>query len=509
MSLLTRLFLKRMDAFAETAPGLYYALVWMLAFFGGAYLLLFPALVIAMPGFLVYAITQNSPLQWQPLQWLLAAGLIAGTSIAARITMAILKVKVDLPAGKPLDAKSFPILIDRITELCNTYSAPTIHHVKLTTHFRIELIRTPSSGFPSKYINTLLIGLPVVSCISPLHLKLLLARHIGPLAKNRNNRCIRILYLRNIWNMYAQYYKQSWQAETLLLRLFFFWYAPLFNVCTIAAAKHGFFVKDKCLLEITSAENAAEAIAVFSIKKRYLKLKFWPQLNESAYKTPKPTYLPYKSMESVMNQALDIDTAQHFYELEVNREPGPGSEVPNLLKRLAAIGYEDFVIPLPKKESAAHHFLGDQLVAIQKQLDNVWYLKNKTIWAHRYTQGIEEKRYLKTLREHAAQSLLSNAEAREYLLLIEKYVTPEKALPLYQEIIKTNMMDPDVCYELGRLLLDAGDDAGIDALKIAMDTSKERTPDCCHHIVEYMVKTGNVKEAQSYRRMIIEHQVAN
>lgn len=508
MSLLTRFWLQRMHALANASPRTYYMFVWGLVFVGCAYLLLFPALVLAAPGYLVYITIQTSPVLWQPLDWLLAAGLIAMTTIAAWISAAIYRTEVDLPAGKLLDPESFPVLTDRVHELCCTYNAPGIDHIKLTTHFRTELIRTPVSGFPTSYINTLLVGMPVMSCISPLHLKLLLARQIGHLAKTKNRRSRRIIYLRNIWNDYANHYSKSWKPETLLLRFFFSWYAPLFRTCTIPAVRHDIFVKDKCMLEITTPENSADAIATFCVIKSYLKSSFWPKLNASAFRSPKPEYLPYQTMESQVTEKLDTRTIKQLREIEINREPAPNSEIPNLFKRLSAIGHENFITPTPGSESATHHFLGDEALGIQKQLDNIWYLQNKTIWNSRYKKGIEEKKRLKILREQAAQSLLSNKEAKEYLLLIEKYVSPEMALPLYQEIVNTNVMDSDVSYELGRLLLASGDPTGVDALQISMGLSKERTPDCCHHIVEFMVKTGDVKEAQHYRRMILEHQVA-
>ena len=105
--------------------------------------------------------------------------------------------------------------------------------------------------------------------------------------------------------------------------------------------------------------------------------------------------------------------------------------------------------------------------------------------------------------------MLSNTEAREYLLLIDKYIDAKKALPLFKEIVKTNFMDADVCYELGRLLLEADDASGVDALKIAMDTDPNKTTDSCHHIVSYMAKHGHVQEAQHYRRMILEHEATH
>ncbi len=125
----------------------------------------------------------------------------------------------------------------------------------------------------------------------------------------------------------------------------------------------------------------------------------------------------------------------------------------------------------------------------------------------RYKRGMEEKARLKILHDQAVQGLLSNDEAREYLLLIEKHIPLEKALPYYNEILKTNSLDAKVCYEAGRLLLTAGDEKGVSALQMAMDLSDALTIDSCQHIIDYLTKTGDTKKAQDYRRKIIAHQV--
>ena len=511
MSFLNKFWLQRMATLANASKTLYYTFLWLLVFIGVGFLLLFPIIALLSFGWLAALIYLEDPMTWQSNDWILAASLLGSAGYASWVSFTLIKTHPERPAGRPLDSKVFTVLADRINELRTTYQSPEFHHIKLTTRFRIELIRTPVNGFPSNFTNTLLIGLPVMTCMSPLQFKLLLARQVGHLTTKHRSYSRQLVHLRNVWNSYAQHYNQAWQPATILLRLFFSWYAPFFYLSTVAAARLEAFAKDQLMLDITPSARAAEAIAVFEIKKRYLKTNFWPKLNDAAYAAAKPPYLPYSAMAMIMNKVLDHDPdyAQNCYEAAINREVIVSSELPNLMKRLSALDYEDFIIPEPNDDKAAVHFLGEHLTDLLKQMDNIWYLKNKAIWSKRYKQGVEERRRLKLLREQAAKALLSNAEAREYLLLIDKYIDAKKALPLFKEIVKTNSMDADVCYELGRLLLEADDASGIDALKIAMETDPTKTADSCHYIVTYMSDHGHVKEAQRYRRMILEHQVTN
>ena len=500
-----------MTRLASASSALYYAFLWPLAFLGTLYLLAFPVIAFLAIVSLAALIYLVNPMTWQNSDWILAASLLTTSAYTGWVSFSLFKQRPELPAGKPLDGNFFSVLSDRINELCTTYESPEIHDIKLTTRFRIQLVRTPTNGFPAIFKNTLLIGLPVMTCMSPLQFKILLARQVGHLSTKRHRYTRQLVHLRQIWSSYAQYYSQSWRADTVLLRLFFSWYAPFYNLSSVAATRLEAFAKDKLMLDITTPARATEAISVFEIKKRYLATSFWPRLNDTAYASAKPPYLPYTAMAPMMSKTLDHDAnyAQNCYEAAINRQVIDSSELPNLMKRLSAIGYEDFIMPEPNDDKAADHFLGEHQNDLLKQMDNIWFLKNKVIWSKRYKQGVEERRRLKLLREQAAKALLSNSEAREYLLLIDKYIDAKKALPLFKEIVRTNSMDADVCYELGRLLLEADDASGIDALKIAMEADPAKTADSCQYIVTYMANHGHVKEAQHYRRMILEHQVSN
>jgi hypothetical protein len=509
MKLLHQFWLKRMDTLADAAPALYYPLLRILAAIGFSYLALFPIITLFTLTFIGYIAWQTPLFEWGAAEWIFSMTLLAIAGLAGWTSIAISRLRPELPPGKPLLSGDFPTLLNRINELCTTYNSPYIEHIRLTTRFDIELVRTPTSGFPLRFTNTLLIGLPVMSCMSPLHLKLLLARQIGHLALSRKQPNRRIIYLRHVWQQYANIYARERRVETVLLRLFVGWFAGLFMNSTRAAMRLENLVRDKCLLDITPAEKAAEAIAIYEIKKRFVEEEFWPELNDKAYTHANPPYLPYSEMDNIMCKELDERNARIYFEKETSRTALTGDERPGLRQRLARLQHEDITIPGHKADNAAHHFFGKSLGVIQKQLDNVWYLQNKTIWNNRHKQGLAEKQQLKSLREQAAKALLSNAEARLYLQLLNKYVAAETALPLCYEVLKTNSLDAGVCFEVGRILLSANDARGIEALNMAMDISSSLTIDCCQQIIKYMVKKGDMRNAQQYRRMILAHQVAS
>lgn len=507
MSFLKQQWLQQMQAMSISLPPLYAGLVLVLVFIAYGFLLLFPLLAIIALVLLGMVLWQSPLATWQWYDWLKLAILPGVGALGIFQTLQLYRAHPPLPAGRPLLRKDFPVLRERIDELGKTYGAPKIHQVKLNTRFGIEIICTPKNGFPFSCTNTLLIGLPLMSCMSPLQLKLLLGREIGHLALRHRHFRRRVPQLAHIWQQYACHYAEHWTPGNILPRLFFTPFVAVFSNSIYPAIRTECIVKDNCMLDITPAENAAEVIAMSAIKRRYLGEQYWPTLNNLAFSEAKPPYLPYSSMANIVNAALDKKQSQLLYENEIVQPVAADNIRPNLRERLLAIGYDDFVMPDATTANAADHFLGKSFAEILKQMDNIWYLKNRSVWAMRYKRGVEEKKRLAVLREQAAQALLSNDEAREFLLLIEKYVAPDKALPFYKEIIKTNSLDAQVCYEVGRLLLAANDESGIAALHMAMDLTSGLTTDSCQHIIDYHTRHGDTKQAHDYRRRIIEHQV--
>lgn len=508
MQFLKRQWQKQLDTLAGSHPKLYYALVWLIAGIGYGFLLMFPVLSIFSVLFIADLISETPIQQWSAYSWILTVCLVGISAYSAWVSLYIFKAKSKLPIGRPIVAKEFPLFFDRLEELCTTFKAQKIHQVKLTPDFDINIVRTPKSGFPFGFNNTLLVGVPVLSSMSPSHVRLLLARDIGHLASIRSNINRGLIYLRSIWSGYAKYYSSSWKPESFLLRVFFFIYAPFYKASTSALVRLESHMKDTYMFELTHADNIAELITGYQIKRHYIEQHFWPELNDMAYKQAKPSFLPYGMMASVIDKRLDAATIQQIYNTEIEHNAVIGAERPCLSNQLHTIGIEDlnFSMPEKKQETAANHFLADRLKDVLAQMDNVWYLENRTVWNLRYQRGQEEKKKLKLLHEQAKQNLLSNDEAIDYLLLVDKYLVAEKSVPIYNKMLQRDSNDANLHYTAGRLLIKADSPNGVDTLCKAMNQSVDLTEQCCQHIIEYMVRHDNPAEAQKYRRKILEHQ---
>ena len=497
----------RVDAVAVRTPRVYFFLVSILAAAGYVYLLLFPALVVFGLVMLGLLIRPAEIPGWEITDWLMRVSFLIITGIAAWVTYKIITAKPELPKCRTLTNDDSQSLLHRIRELSGTYNSPPIHIVCLTSRFDVELIRTPVCGYPVKFKNTLLIGLPVMMLTSPLHLKILIARKIGQLSNSMHRTTGRLYFLHNIWSQYQQLFSHNWQLHNLLLWIFFSWYAPFFHASTIPARRIDEHIADKRALEIANSHEVAEMIAILEVKSAYLKDKFWPLFFNMAYTCKTPRFLPYENMDKIMGGDLDAASAQYYLDRALSSEENPVDTIPLLSDRLSVLGIDKIRIPAQKDENAGSHFFGRNLPLFQKRYDTLWYNSNKQGWHKRYMLGKKEQRHLESLRYQSSQSLLSSKEIGLYLKLIVKYVPHDQATPLYLGLLESSNLDASILLKLGRLLVDTNHGDGIKALVESMTLDDDLTVECCQLIIKYMVQNGNMKEAQNYRRKILAHQV--
>lgn len=509
MRFLTQPWLRLLDAMANKSMAAYYIFVWLLTIIGYGFVFIFPLLTVIAITYIIKSSISSSPLTWGTDQWIPILTMLVIGSASAWISLKIFRIKPDLPAGKPMEADAFPRLFEFIHEYQEAYNAPKYHNVKLIPEFEIKIIRTPVCGFPVKYKNTLLIGLPILLGLSELHFKILLARQIGYLAQTRSHLSRHIVYIRDILNIYKRIYSSSWKPETILLRLFYSWYSPFYSVCTRTMVRFQAYIKDSCMQDIAPSEVIAEAMAVYHVKKLYIETIFWPQLLNAAYDMENPPYLPNQSTSRMIEENLDQERIQSLVESELLKETETGSVIPSLKCRLQELGYDSLYISDQYIGTNAKDLLGDQLITISKQMDNIWYLKNKKEWMMKYQIGAEEKEKLNSMIQQASHGSFTNRDINTYLSLIKKYVDPDQALSLYKVIIEKYELDGDVYYELGKALIKADDALGPPALDAAMKKQPALTVECCNYIVEYMVRHGDNAQAQTYRRLILEFKAEN
>jgi hypothetical protein len=427
-------------------------------------------------------------------------------SLCCWISILLYKVKLAKPSGRPLAENEAPQLIKLINDLQYEHNISKIHTIKVTNKFELNIIRTPKTGFPLLFSNTLIIGLPLMQCLSSEQFKIRLLTEFFHL-QNRFKRPSSWFYFqRETWSQYRIEYHASWKSPHAIMRIFFSWYAPLYKVLSQGMVRKEKLLADVYTLGSIDKVSLVDMISISGISQHYLDNIFWPHLYSKAYKHKTPPYLPYASIERDIQTRLNNEISQSWIDQAIKKKSEHSSE-PSLHQRLSNIELQRVLLPSPVMQSSASHYLGETLDLITQQMDKIWLMTHKFDWQQKYKKGQEEQKELAELGAQALSGLISDTKTWEYILLVKKYIEVQSQIPLFKHLLKINTRDARIRFDIGRTLLNHLDADGIPALENAMQLDPNYTVISCQLITKYCVATGDSKSAQAYRRKALAYQV--
>jgi len=488
---------------AERHPYIYTTCLIMAALFGYAFLFIFPltvlALAISVPGAIIEAKDQ--------LDVVLVLSAIAIAAGAGWMSWYLYRVKPALPAGRPLKTDEAPMLFEAIQESCRQLGAPQVHMVRLVRDYHIEIVKTPSNGYPLSCTNTLLIGLPMFQSLSPGQLMLAINRELAHLASPYKRSTAWAYFISKIWCQYRILHHTGWHPASIIMRVFFSCYAPLFKLLAQSAIREEEFYADQTINNADRNFTFIDMLSTQSIHRRYLDEHFWPHLLNNAYKYKTPPYLPYASMQDHLHSKLDSQSAQALLDTAMSEKPKNNGSMPVLKQRLFRLGLHTVMLPEPEKQSATQYFSDHALVLIIGQMDHIWLKTSQFDWQQKFRTGQLEQNKLKELRVQSRQRLLTNHRTWEYIQLIKKYVDDEQALELYKQVLSIDTDDARIGFDIGQTLLAHMDRQGIEALENAIAKDPGYTVMACQLITDFFVRCGDSRSAQTYRRKALAYQV--
>ncbi|MCW9014144.1 MAG: hypothetical protein OQL06_10200 [Gammaproteobacteria bacterium] len=486
----------------ERHPHLYIAVILVLSLLATFFLFSIP--IIAL--YLVISIPSNIIAASDYLDATIILTQISVATIATILSYYLFKLNIDLPAGRPLSNEDSASLIALVNEICDDCNAPKIDFIKLTNICEIEIIRTPTNGFPVLFTNTLLIGLPLMQSLSPIQLKAAIYRKIIHLTGTYKRPTAWIYFYQKTLSLYKKAHSKQWQLPNIFMLAFFSWFTPVFRLLAQAACRQEELYADAAASQAMIDNSIVNMLTTSSICKKYLEENYWPHLFNKAYKYKSPPYFPYSSLERNLRINIDRESAQSWLDHELQTE-NHSNFMPSLRTRFENLGHTGNNLPEPVTESSAHHFLNSSLAEITKQMDKVWFITHRFDWQQKYKKGQLEQNLLKEYRIQASKGLLSDTKIWEYILLIKRYVDEPEASELYKQILKYNPRDPRISFDIGRTLIAKMDDSGIEALENTIKLDSSFTVMACQLITKYYVRAGNNKAAQSYRRQALAYQV--
>jgi hypothetical protein len=341
----------RIEVLAELYPRLYLLFMAVFALLGYACLLLFPLLTLAGLAGVYRTLVAAPGVDWLSLlMWLLVAGS------CGLVSYRLFLIRPYLPAGVVLDRSQAPALFQLVEETAAHYSFPAIDCIVITGEYQLDIVNTPVTALPPGSMRSLLVGLPLLQCLSTTRFQCALARRLGQHSR-RTNRLLNWLYtLRSTWPRYREP-APGIDPAYLPLRVLFSVYAALYTVLSTAAARLDELQADSYAMELFSDEDVLDAITADAVYRLFLRERYWPVIRRLHEQDATVLTNAPARMATVLNAGLQAGNVVHWIEQAMAAEQQWDDPWPLLVRRLENIGHAQACMSTDSSEPPAAGYL--------------------------------------------------------------------------------------------------------------------------------------------------------
>lgn len=352
---------------SQRYPRPWLAVTVMAAGIGYAFIFLFPYLLVATSEAIYPTLTALQT----PQDWLNLAQLVCTQFIAIAFTYTLYTMRFTPPDGRILTEQEAPLLFRLLEQLRQAYGNPRIDCVMLDEGDDVRIVKTPRNGFPVLFTTTLIIGLPLLHTVSPLHLRVLMARRIGQLSGRHNLITGWLYHLKAIWSQYRDQ-RRGKSLPSRIIGYFFALYAPVYNTVALGVSRREELNADRYAHDIINGQEVAETISFHAASRDFLAFRYWPTMKRMAARAGgKPDYLPYQHMTTVMRSGMATG-APHPVSQRYSHDDDFTSGIPTLDTRLDNLGHNETLPQKELKATAVQAFLKDSHAAIAKTFHRRW-----------------------------------------------------------------------------------------------------------------------------------------
>jgi Zn-dependent protease with chaperone function len=489
------------DELARTRPARYQRKMWCLIVLGDLYLAAIAVLLLALQaGTLCIIVRDVGSPSWQTV--LCIPVLIWAIWLTRKLML--MKGGRKPSVGIPLTRQQAPELFALIDTLCCQADAPPICQVLITEAFNAGVEQLPRLGVFGWHQRKLLIGLPLLKCLTVEQCKAVLAHELGHLSIGGHGKMSR--------RVYHQMLRWTGLADTMgddphgyLFKHFLEWFISYFGACAFPLSRMSEYEADIISVRLVSHEAAVETLSVSNVIDRYLEEHYWPQVRRLANELPEPVS-PYRMMGRNLAAEVNAAWAMHWIAVDMAVKTGLTDTHPSLQDRLKALqATPRFVVA--EVGQSAEGLLGSALDAVTERMDREWQDKNRAWWVEHYQRLQNNRRQFAELNARVASgAVLTVEEAYQRAQLTwsigrNEDATLRQLLALYHRAKE----HPLASFGLGAWLLnrafaedeyDAED--GYALLEQAMRLDEGFTARCCEMLRDYCLEQGREETAQNW-----------
>jgi len=503
--------IKRLEIDAKEKPAFYRLKVMALAVLGYAYILG----IIFVPVFVVLALLGAF--------WIKPALLLILLKFLGKLLLVLLVFiggiftaffgaiksffkEIVKPKGIRLTREIAPAIFDTVDEISAGVNAPKPDQILINDDFNASVMTVPRYGFLGNktYLN---IGLPLMEAVSPNHFRAILAHEMGHISKGHGSNAAWIYQLRETWSRFLENQEETESSSIdFLYTSFVNWYFPYFNAYSFVLAREQEREADKMAAELYGAKDLAESLIFTEVKGAFLGNEYWKKIFDIAKGKEKPPSNVFSDMQRAFRSESDPGKEALALSKALKTRTDFSDTHPSLNERLQALGYPALVdgaiskLPANFETTAAEEYVGDYAERWAKDFDREWKNEILPFWKMSYEHWGEARKRTEELDLKYQTKEITEDEMYELAELHGSDKGEDAAIPILEEILKTNPKHVGAKYSLGSILLDSEDERGVELLKESMLIDRTITIPVCESIYAFYFSQHREDEALRYLR---------
>jgi Zn-dependent protease with chaperone function len=423
---------------------------------------------------------------------------IAVMVVVGLVTLAILRalwVRLPEPAGESLRAVEAPELFREVEAIRRTGRGPRIHEVLLTRNYNAAVIQRARFGFFGWHRNYLMLGAPLMMGLDPEQFRAVLAHEIGHLSAAHSKLAAWVYRLRITWSQMLGVFHHGRFGKPI--SGLFEWYLERFNAYTFVLSRLQEVEADRFAARLAGSRALADALVAITVHSRFLDSMYWTGIQNGIRAEPVPAAAPFTSMKGSLRDAMREAEERRWLDRALLRKTNFFDSHPALRDRVEFLN-EQARLPDAPLPSAAERYLGPALGGWLAFWDRQWAKDVSPVWAARHREYRKNAAKLGELREKATTRPLDGDEEWEVASLTEAIDGGDAAIPLIRAVLEKNPGHVTALFNLGRLLLERDDEAGVACLEGAMKRDRKSIIPACDWIARFWEDRGMPEKARGY-----------
>lgn len=379
-------------------------------------------------------------------------------------------IRVTPPTGTPLVAGAAPVLDRRLEEIRIALDAPKPDVVLLTMEFNASVVQIPRFGifgWPRTYLQ---LGVPLMCGVQAREFDAILAHEFAHLSKAHPKTGLWVFRIGRTWQQLLTQFDESRSHASWLFSRFCRWYVPRLRARGFAMSRRDEYEADAEAGAFAGADAMGAALVALEVRGATVADPYWTEVWRGAetQTTPpdgvwtlfsdrlraEPVTAP-SAAKALVKTTLDHDTH------------------PSLSERLRALGMSDdtgikanLELPSGIATSAAEHYLATHASRFLAEADREWQDDVRDRWSARHQELTELRARAERLLEDDRNGALDSANTWELACALTEL--DADATPYLRRVVVEMPDNAGAQFLLGRNLLAANDEAGVEHIRAAM-----------------------------------------